>query len=567
MADRDVTVDIIANDKTDRGVTSAERNFTGLDRRVKKSSTDRNRSMEKDAKKSISIFEGLFGGLIKQGQKAGFLAGTETLDSFSAVFKALPPEVKAGMAASLAGAAVLAAPAIVATTEAAILAGVGAGGLAAGIALAAKDPQVIAAYTNLGQRVSSRLQDAAKPFRSELIATAGIAEQTFGRIVPRIDRMFAGLASTVRPLASGLAKGIENAFPGLEHAVQASLPLLRDLAGELPKIGTLVGDLFDAVAKGGPGAAQVFHFILINIEALIYGLTELINELGGAANGFAVLNSKASLIASTLAGHPLEAYAVQLKSTSAAASSAGFTFNGMAVATYNTAEAATAANAAFRSLFGELMSVDQANLAVATGMANLRNTIKGNSKTLDENTEAGRQNVGAILQQIRALEQKRQADIAAGNGTKTATDKANAAYAAQVASLRQVLITMGLTASEVDNLIAKYQSIPRNITTTITTTYRTNGTPQQGHSRYQPGSGGFDSLDGWRPAQFAQSRAGQFAMFGPGQGSGRTIKPYQLQSNVDVAVLLDGEPVRKVAKTVSAEEADRRDWRAKVGTR
>jgi hypothetical protein len=237
----------------------------------------------------------------------------------------------------------------------------------------------------------------------------------------------------------------------------------------------------------------------------------------------------------------------------------------MAVATYNTAEAANAANAAFRSLFGELMSVDQANLAVATGMANLRNTIKGNSKTLDENTEAGRQNVGAILGQIQALDQKRQADIAAGNGTKTATDKANAAYASQVASLRSVLIQMGLTASEVDNLISKYQSIPRNISTTITTVYRTNGTPATGHSRY-PG-GDFGGVDGWRPAQFAQSRAGQFAMFGPGQSSGRTIKPYQLQSNVDVAVLLDGEPVRKVAKTVSAAEADRRDWRAKVGPR
>jgi hypothetical protein len=568
MADRTVEVDIVANDKTARGTDSAARNFDGLDRKVKRSSTDRNRSLEKDAKKSISIFEGLFGGLVKEGQKAGILASGASIEGFSSAFKAMPPEVKIGIAASLAAGAVLAAPAIVATVEAAVLAGVGAGGLAAGIVLAAKDPAVQAAYTNLGQRVEKRLEDSAKPFRSELIATAGIFGDSFDRVAPRIDRIFTSLSSTIKPLASGLAKGIEAAFPGIEKAVNASLPLLRELAHELPHIGQLVGDMFSAIAAGGPGAALAFRFILANVEGLILGITWLIQELGGAANGVAFLDQKAHELVATLTGNAPQAYAVKLNQASAAATAAGFTFNGMTVATYNTAEAANAANAAFSALFGQLMSVDQANLAVATGMANLRNTIKGNSKTLDENTASGRANVGAILGQIQALDQKRQADIAAGNGTKAATDKANAAYASQVASLRSVLIAMGLTASEVDKLIGKYNAIPRTITTTITTVYRQDGTPATGHSRY-PGSTGFDSLDGWRPAQFSSGSggAGQFAMAGAGGGGGRTVKPYEVSSNVDVSVSLDGEPFRKMAKKVTAEESDLRDWRARVGPR
>jgi hypothetical protein len=565
MADRTVEVDILANDKTDRGIGSAERNFTGLDRKVKRSSTDRNKSLEKDARKATSFFTSLFGDLVQQGQKAGVLAGTEAIDSFGGVFKALPPEVQIGLAASLVGAATLAAPAIVATTEAAILLGIGGGGLVAGIVLAAKDPAVAAAFTNLGQRITTRLQDSAKPFRSELIATAGIFGDSFDRVAPRIDRIFTSLSTTIRPLATGFAKGLENAFPGLEKAVNASLPLLRELAHELPHIGQLVGDMFSAIADGGPGAALVFRFILVNIEALILGLTWFIREMGGAANGVAVLESKARMLAQVLTGNEFQAYAVKLQTTSSAASSAAFTFNGMSVAVYNTAEAANAANAAFARLFGELMSVDQANLAVATGMANLRNTIKGNTKTLDESTEAGRQNVGVILGQIQALDQKRQADIAAGNGTKTATDKANAAYAANVAALRQVLITLGLTAAQVDNLIGKYESIPKNISTTVTTHYRQDGTPSAGNSRYQPGTG-FGGLDGWRPAAFSGRGSGQFAG-GGGSGNGRTIKPYELRSNVDVAVSLDGEPFRRMAKRVTASEADRRDWRARVGPR
>lgn len=549
MADkRTVTIDIDANDNTRRGTDSAGDNFERLNKRTTKASTDRNTKLGKDAKKAVSIFDGLFGGIIKQGQKSGILAADETIDGFASAFKALPPEVKIGMAAGLAGAALAASPAIVAVVNAAMLTGVGAGGLAAGIALAAKDPQVDAAFTNLGQRVETRLEKSATPFRSELIDTAGIFGDAFDRQSSRVDRIFASLASTVKPLASGLAGALENALPGIEHAAETAGPLLRDIARELPTIGKEVGQLFDAFAKGGPGASLALNFILSNVEALILGLTYLVDELGGAANGAAVLNDKAHLLAQTLSGHPLREYAVQLGTTAAAAT-------GMAGAVYNTAEAADQANAAFNRLFGELLNVDQADLAVKSGMASLTSTIKGNSKTLDENTADGRANVGAILGQVEALDRKRQADIAAGNGTKTATDKANAAYAAQVQSLRNVLIQLGLTAAQVDNLIGKYEQIPRNISTTITTHYRQDGTPSAGHSRITNGAD--MSLSSWAPAQFA---ARQFAA-SDRAGRSRTQPPMRVESNVDVAVLLDGDPVRRIAKRITLHEARLAEWR------
>jgi hypothetical protein len=545
---RTVTIDIDANDNTHRATDSAGDNFERLDRRARKSSRDRNRDLDKDAKKAVSIFDGLFGGLVKQGQKSGLLAGEETIDGFGAAFKALPPEVKIGMAAGLAGAAVAAAPAIVAVVNAAMLTGVGAGGLAAGIALAARDPQVDAAFTNLGAHVQSRLEKSATPFRAELIGSAQIFGDAFDRQAGRVDRIFTTLSSTVRPLAAGLSQGLENALPGVERAAQAAAPLLRDIARELPTIGRLIGQMFDAIAKGGPGADLALNFILSNVEALILGLTYLIDTLGGAANGVAVLNDKSHLLAQTIAGHPLREYAVQLATTGSAA-------QGMAGAVYNTAQAADQANAAFDRLFGELLNVDQANLAVKAGMATLTSTIKGNAKTLDENTAAGRANVGAILGQVEALDRKRQADIAAGNGTKTATDKANAAYAAQVQSLRAVLIQLGLTAAQVDNLIGKYEAIPRDISTTITTHYRQDGTPSAGHSRITNGLDG--AVGSWGPAQFA---ARQFAA-ADDRGHSRTQPPTRVESNVDVAVLLDGDPVRRIAKRVTLHEARLAEWR------
>ncbi|HEX7427262.1 MAG TPA: hypothetical protein VF328_09985, partial [Mycobacterium sp.] len=402
-------------------------------------------------------------------------------------------------------------------------------------------------------------------FGPELVAVSGVAGAAFDRLAPKIDKLGVRLAAVIAPIGKGLIAGLENAFPGLDKAIQASLPLLRQVAAELPRIGALASDFFAAVAKGGPGAALALKFILVNVEALILGLTWLTTSLGGVANGVAVLVGKSQLLTAVLTGHELQMYGTKLAATGSAAATTSGQLGVMTGAVYNTAAAANMANAAFSSLFGQLMNVDQANLAVKAGMAQLTATIKGNAKTLDENTAAGRANVGAILSQVQALDQKRQADIAAGNGTKTATDKANAAYASQVASLRGVLVAMGLTAAQVDNLIGKYQAIPRTITTTITTVYRTDGTPARGNARNTGPGGGFGGEDGWAPAQFAARRGGDFADYGG--GNGRTTKPYRVESNVDVAVLLDGQPVRDIATRVAAAEVKRNAWRDRAGVR
>ena len=566
---RDVEVDIVANDKTKRGTDSAGRNFDDLDRRVKRSSKDRNTQLKRDTDKSVSIFKSLFGSLIDQGQKSGMLAADATIDGFGSAFKALPPEVKLGVAASVLAGATAATPAIVAVVNAAVLTGLGAGGLAAGIMLAAKDPAVAAEYTNLGHRISAGLQqEVVPPFRAELLKAAPVFGDAFEGQRPRLNRIATSLATTITPLTEGLVKGVERMAPGLERAFMASLPLLRELAAELPQIGALVGELFGAIADGGPGAALAFKFILINVEALIKATSWFVREMGGVANGVAVLNDAGVSLYRTLSGDEPANLTRQLTTLSSAASSTTFTFNGLTVAEYNTADAANAANAAFNSLFGEMMSVDQANLAVKTGMAQLTETIRGNAKTLDENTASGRENVGAILGQIQALDRKRQADIAAGNGTVEATNRANAAYAANVAALRKVLIQMGLTESEVDSLIAKYQQIPRDISTTITTRYKVVGTPS-GPIELGRGQGRekFGGLDGWRPLQFAApgGGGGQFAMVG--SGAGRTTPPYQIDSHVHVDVALDGEPVRRAAARAARSEVKRQAWRDKVGPR
>src|SRR4029450_12435653 len=72
---------------------------------------------------------------------------------------------------------------------------------------------------------------------------------------------------------------------------------------------------------------------------------------------------------------------------------------------------------AFGRLFGEVMGVKEANLEVAQAWADTRKELLNGKRTLDESTQAGRDNVGQLNDMVGALERKREADIAAGNGT------------------------------------------------------------------------------------------------------------------------------------------------------
>jgi hypothetical protein len=137
-----------------------------------------------------------------------------------------------------------------------------------------------------------------------------------------------------------------------------------------------------------------------------------------------------------------------------------------------------------------MMSVDEANLKVAEDFRELSGSIKKNGRSLDENTESGQANRRMLFGMIGDLESKREADIAAGNGTVEATKKANAAYLSQLEKLRDMAAAAGLPIGPLNEIINRYKQlanlpdITKNINIIHTATYRTNGTPQAGFARY-----------------------------------------------------------------------------------
>lgn len=545
-------------DKT--GDVKVLRNFEKLNREAAKLGRVA-KSLKFDAPK-IENPDGFLGSLTKLGRKAGLVASDAAVEGFGSLFKALPAQVKAGMVlGASAGAAYLAA-----ATEGAILAGVGAAAIGGTLLIAAQNEKVKQSYGALGQRIMVQLQDAAKPMTEELLATAPKLSAAFDREAPTIERIMRNATRDFGPVVEGVEAAIHRFLPSFERAADVGGKILANVAGQLPALAGALGHLFDAFANSGRGANAGINELIMNVRVLIEAMALLAQAGAPALNTIGRVMELMGLVSTS--SSQLTTLASASEQAALSGSSMSTSYEVLAQSMGNTANQANALNDAFNRLFGAQMSVDQANLAVKQGVVNLTESVKQNGKTLDDSTQKGLNNIGMIQQQIQNLAAKRDADIAAGNGTVEATNKANAAYASNVASLRQLLINLGFAADKVDALIGKYQSIPQSISTTVTTVYRTQGTPpgyadeKTGHSR--TGSMDYSGLDGWAPAQFS---AGQRAFAAAAAtASAPTQPPVQVHSESSFTVLLDGTPFRaQIVRTTAAAES-RQAYRARVGT-
>lgn len=509
-----------------------------------KASNDLKRLMRDSGKDGAKTFAQLFeGGLID-------------------AFMSLPPEVKVAVANAAAAVVVGASAAIGAALNGAIVAAIGAGAIAAGIAGQVDDPMVRDAWAGFASDLKSDFSGVTDSFARPIAYSANIFRTEWRRVLPDLERDLEGLSKFVVPLASGVAQMFSGMGPGLSRLLEAAGPLLQVVADELPKFGREIGKAFGELADSSEGAADGIRFLFLAMETLIVGTAKLISGLSTLFHWIVVGTDDITGFLDVLLGwipgfgriyegvHNFTSEIRNTKDHVEDLSTVGRELTkdaaAMGVEFYNTADAARGLDEAFSRLFGTQMSVDQANLAVNEGLLALKDTLKEGAHTLDTTTEAGQRHVRGILEQIRRLDEKRQADIAAGNGTKEATQAANAAYASQVESLKRLLIQMGYTKAEVDALISKYKQIPDEINTDINTYhhdyYSSSKAPIGPEERkYGPAgkraSGGpvtagmpYIVGDGGRPELFVPNVNGRILPQVPtgGSWSGGTSRPLQL---------------------------------------
>jgi hypothetical protein len=376
------------------------------------------------------------------------------------------------VAVAIAGAIVAGAPVIGAAASAAVLAGLGGGTLAAGIALAAKDSRVAGAFESMFSDLTDELEKASSVFIAPLQRAAEAVGKDFADILPDIRRDFELLAPVVDELVNGLGGFVRNIMPGFDHGIEAAVPLLDQIAAELPGLGRSIGTFFDQISQGGPGAIQFLHDFSLLLDVNIAGSGWL---LGNLSKIYAVMSGIARLSVGDVAGAITlwdqfgdhSATSFQKIQTTADAAGAAF---------HDTATAIADANQKMRDWVSEALGMQDSDLALKGGLLDIAEAFKASNGGMDTSNRLGLAAREALQGQIDKIAERRQKML----DQKLAFAYVDGWTRTQIQSALDDAAAHGANKDELAKLRAEWEAMLRlspdkTLTTTVKTVFITEG--------------------------------------------------------------------------------------------
>lgn len=423
-------------------------------------------------------------------------SGKKFSKGFGDAIGAIPSQLKGLLIIGAVGGAIAAAPAVGAAIGGAVAGTTGLGGVAGGLALAARDPRVKGAATDLVTRLGSVFEHLGDPFIGPAIAALDTLGATISDLFAGdVGDALQGLAPLVDDLADGVAGLVRELGPGLADALRNSKPFLHVLATQLPEIGKAIGQFLERVsssrgalmglraALGIASGAIVAAGIVINAlsdafdgmvqatAAITGGLEDVFQALSKiAAFGGPATAALFALLAKEMGGanDVTERWIADTEAAGAAADGATAPIRGLGVQVDIAARAAKEAADPFQELFGIWMSVDQAAIAVQQSYRDLAEAIDESGGSLDIATEKGGAAAKSLLDGVEAAKAHRQAMIDDGKSVAAAND----VYLEEIQRLRWLALQHGANVKAIDALILKYISWIALPDTTKTVTIR-----------------------------------------------------------------------------------------------
>lgn len=374
-------------------------------------------------------------------------------------------------------------PGLGAMVAGAVTGAVGAGGLVGGVVAAIHDPAVKHAAEDLGQAMKSSFAEIGTPFVGPVVEALGLVRDAGRQIAGDLKHDFDILAPALVPFTKGLLGLLTEMMPGLTQAFQNSLPVLRAMSAELPKIGKSIGDFFQIVSEDSDATTLGFIALSKTIQNALVFTAKFLDKLGSMYRGMVVgneaitsglLKTTSALAFTGLAGqywiktlNEQHDAAQELLDDLNKANHSAEEFTQGLFGMGNAADRAAADIAdmktAMDDAFGQTMGLDEANLAYKKSLIESHKTLADGKRTLDENTEAGQENVTAALDRLQVIKNLSDAEYNHG----VTLDETNKRYLQRVDALKAELIQMGYNKKAVEDLIAKYEAIPNIITTQL----------------------------------------------------------------------------------------------------
>lgn len=444
----------------------------------------------------------------KAGQEGGTVFGSGFLGALKT------PVLGPAIAGALTAAVAVAAPAAGSIAASGLVLAFGAGLAGLGLVTAAKTKPVQDTWSKTLDKMGSDTTKLSKPFESTLVSIAGFAQRTFAKFAPSLEAVFKEMAPAVTKFTDQVAKGLERLQPAVRpiaegfDAVLASLgPATQSAIGNVSAgmvklaesvkqnpdgLSDLVAGLGGVTEKtlgvitalnnlngkfsdltGGTSAVDViFGKANSKIGQFLGYIRERVDPLSGLKNGLDLLAGSANKATTAigLTGDAAKYFTQGLTQAQAAAIITGKSVDGTRsqfdrqkaatdalTATYNRQKSAT--DALISSLFrlqGLALGLSGAQIAYQQSVDDATASIKENGRTLDINTEKGRNNKSALNAVAQAANQQTQSMIESNKGTAAAAKTAEASRA----NFIHLATQMGLSKTEAAKLATQMIAIP-----------------------------------------------------------------------------------------------------------
>jgi hypothetical protein len=341
----------------------------------------------------------------------------------------------------------------------AVVGGVGLGGVAGGIALAARDPEVKAAASRLADEVGSMLERAAAPMVPATIGALHELRAEAKRTEPEMTRLFAGAARLTPIVTKGLVDTVHNLLPGLVDAVESAGPAVHSIMRGVAGIGDAIGDGLSDLSEYADEGARALSVLLSLVEGgtrLLFGFLKVTSEL----------YSQGEILSAFLSGDLSRGFALIADREANAAERA----QRLAAGLGDVGDAAGDASgetkalvAALDQLNGIQLSVNDAERAFQQSIDAAREAFDKKVSSIDLGTERGRTYSEALDSIATSAKTSAQAIFDQTQSTSAANAKIEEGRQALYRQARQYGLSEAAAWAYVDSVL----SIPREWTTKL----------------------------------------------------------------------------------------------------
>lgn len=397
-------------------------------------------------------------------------ATTQSLTQGLRTFRFIPGTFQGVLVTGLAGAIIAAAPALASAFTALFTTAIGLAGIGAGIGLAiVQSPELQAAGTRLGEVLFNGLTSAVGSFHTPILQSIAIIERRFEHLQPVIEQAFASLAPHITTLTQGFVDFISNLMPGVLDAFRAAGPVIDEFASQFAHTGSVISEAFTMLSDDSETLIEGMRLFFFALNTTISGTVGLINLLSEAwqfwVNSMDAATEKFRFFSPLAQG--IHALLGNIQDDTTSLTPVTDAYGDALVRQGEGANyAAVQGNAlveTLREVWTAELAVSNASIAAEAAIDDVSEAFKENGKTIDINTEKGRENVSMTNTFIAAAIREHEAAIAAGAGI----EESNEAYRARIRELEATLRKAGLTEAQITELVGAYRKVPDSLTTNV----------------------------------------------------------------------------------------------------